>query len=363
MSDLLKKAEELRRQAEALEATLNRDGRRVYYNNNNNSINSINNNEEEEEEDGLPSLKDKRILVIGANGRVGSMICRHLLRTCPSIKEVVAAVHTVSENSINNSNRGYSRLSYEVGAEDGIGTIGPAWSNSEERVASFEFDPKVMAEYNLSKLRLMEVELLDPIQCTTLTEDVDAVIFAATDFNGNRPRSISSLNMAFLFRAVASPDKGRVEVEGFRNILEGMTKNRISNNNDNNNNKKKNPTSVILLSSSPHAFKDFETPFGSFHGIKRQGEALLQEFPSLTHTVLQMNRYDDNFVDESLDLQVEAVVMDETTTTTSTTVEDNNDVDRQRRRIHRRDAARMTVDALTDETLQGKTVEVYTAIR
>ena len=157
-----------------------------------------------------------------------------------------------------------------------------------------------------------------------------------------------------------------MEVEGFRNILEGMTKNRISNNNDSNNNKKKNPTSVILLSSSPHAFKDFETPFGSFHGIKRQGEALLQEFPSLTHTVLQMNRYNDNFSDESLDLQVEAVVMDETTsttTTTTTTVEDYNNVDRQQRRIHRRDAARMTVDALTDETLQGKTVEVYTAIR
>ena len=205
---------------------------------------------------------------------------------------------------------------------------------------------------------------MDPIQCITLTEDVDAVIFAATDFNDNRPRSISSMNMAFLFRAVASPDKGRVEVEGFRNILEGMTKNRIYSSNDSTN-KKKNPTSVILLSSSSHAFKDFETPFGSFHGIKRQGEALLQEFPSLTHTVLQMNRYDDNFVDESLDLQVEAVVMDETTTTSTrtTTVVDDNNVDRQQRRIHRRDAARMTVDALTDETLQGKTVEVYTAIR
>jgi hypothetical protein len=59
--------------------------------------------------------------------------------------------------------------------------------------------------------------------------------------------------------------------------------------------------------------------------------------------------------------------MDETTTTsttaTTTTVEDDNNVDRQQRRIHRRDAARMTVNALTDETLQGKTVEVYTAIR
>ena len=92
---------------------------------------------------------------------------------------------------------------------------------------------------------------------------------------------------------------------------------------------------------------------------------MLKEFPSLAHTVLQMNRYDDNFVDESLDLQVEAVVMDETTTTstTTTTVEDDNNVDRQQRGIHRRDAARMTGNALTYETLQRKTVEVYTAIR
>ena len=42
------------------------------------------------------SLKNKRVLVIGANGRLGSMVTRHLLRThAEELKEVVAAVHYV----------------------------------------------------------------------------------------------------------------------------------------------------------------------------------------------------------------------------------------------------------------------------
>jgi hypothetical protein len=59
---------------------------------------------------GAPTLRNKRIMVAGANGRLGSMICRYLLRNHPEIKEVVAMVHTVGEAST----RGYGRLSYEV---------------------------------------------------------------------------------------------------------------------------------------------------------------------------------------------------------------------------------------------------------
>jgi len=61
--------------------------------------------------------------------------------------------------------------------------------------------------------RVVEVELLDPMQCMTITEDVDSVIWCATDFDGNRPKSVASLNAAFLFRAIASPTKARVEIE------------------------------------------------------------------------------------------------------------------------------------------------------
>ena len=167
-----------------------------------------------------PSLRGRRVLVAGSNGRLGSMVCRRLLRSHPEIRELVAAVHVVSESSP--TARGYGRLSYEVGAEDGVGRIGPAWS--EERVQTFQYDGEVMKDYNLNKMRIVECELLDPVQCASIVEDVDAVIWCATDFNGNAPRAVSGLNVAFLFRAVTNPTKGRVEIEGLQNLL-GALKN------------------------------------------------------------------------------------------------------------------------------------------
>ena len=305
------------------------------------------------------SLKNKRVLVCGANGRVGSMVCRYLLRNYPEIKEVVAAVHYVGEAT----SRGYGRLSYEVGAEDGVGTLGAAWS--EDRNAYFEYSDE-MKDYNLSKLRVMEVELLDPVQCQTLTEDVDSVIWCATDFNGNAPRAVSGLNMAFLFRAVASPTKGRVEIEGLQNILgalklakqDKMRRNALSGNNNNNNNNNgssldgpNDPVSFVLLSTAEGAFGNFETPFGEFNGLKRQGENMLRtDFPSLTHCIIQMGKYEDNFVDEGLD-----VLLD---------MENKEDPEVKRtRRINRRDVARAISDALVDDSLVGKTVEMWTASR
>ena len=101
-------------------------------------------------------LDGKNILLVGANGRLGSMVCRRLLREFPEIKNVVAMVHVVGENS--ETSRGFGRLAYEVGAEDGRGSIGPAWS-AEERTATFEFDEEVMKPYHLEKLRIVECEV------------------------------------------------------------------------------------------------------------------------------------------------------------------------------------------------------------
>jgi hypothetical protein len=217
--------------------------------------------------------------------------------------EVVAAVHVVGENSP--TARGYGRLAYEIGAEDGVGSIGPAWS-ADDRVASFEYTSD-MESYNLQNCRVVEVELLDPVQCNTICEDVDAVVWCATDFNGNTPRAVSGLNVAFLFRALADPTKGRVEIEGLRNILGGLknakqsknwSKDRASSDagetasstdldgpND--------PLSFVLVSTAEDAFGDYETPYGEFNAIKREGEMLLKEFPSLSHCVLQMAKYEE----------------------------------------------------------------------
>lgn len=307
------------------------------------------------------SLKDKRVLVIGANGQLGSMVCRHLLRNHPEVREVTAACHYIGEATT----RGYGRLSYEVGAEDGVGTIGAAWS--EDRNASFQYSDE-MKDYNLNKLRVVELELLDPVQVRTITEDVDCVIYCATDFKGNRPRAIASLNAAFLFRAVASPDKGRVEIEGLRNVVEGLVAGKqerrwksrrgdimatppaggsdvasespeLDGPHD--------PIAFVLVSTSPDAFGEFETPYGEFNGLKRQGEEMLQkEFPSLTHSILQMGRYDER-MGEGLDINYGSV--------------DSEDV--RQIQINRRDAARAAVDAFVDDDLIRKKVQVWTATR
>lgn len=346
-SRLQRKAQELRDQIRKMEEQL---GERRPRNYDMPSRPFLATDESPELADGPPSLKNKRILVAGANGRLGSMVCRYLLRNFPQT-QVVAAVHVVGENSP--TARGYGRLSYEVGAEDGIGSIGAAWS-AEDRTATFEFDSELMKDYNLQNLRIVECEFLDPIQCMSVVEDsqrIDAIIWCATDFNGNQPRAVSGLNVAFLFRAVTRPDKGRVEIEGLQNLLGAFKRLKTENRQRGAIGTSKNqPTNVVLISAAPDAFEDFETPFGSFNGIKRQAEKMLQdEFPSLTSTVLQMYRYDETFVAEGLEAIVKEIN------------EDVQDVKQKvRRRINRRDAAKAAVEALLNPDLVGKTVQVWT---
>jgi hypothetical protein len=348
---LQKKARELREQIRKMEEQLG-DERRRNYELPNQQQPATNSNVSMEFTG--KSLRRKRVLVVGANGRLGSMVCRYLLRNNPDT-EVVAAVHYVSEQSY--TSRGYGRLSYEVGAEDGFGSIGAAWS-TEDRVATFQYTDD-MKTYNLKNLRLVEVELLDPVQCDTITEGVDSVIWCATDFNGNQPRAISGLNVAFLFRAITDSTKGRVEIEGLENILGGLKKSlqdrRRQTGASSNDNNPNDPINFVLVSTAPGVFGDFETPFGEFNGIKRQGEQMVsRNFPSLTYTVLQMGKYEDNFVPE-----------DEEILTQESSCEYDQDLEKDsyRIRINRRDAARAAVEALTNETLQSKIVKVWTALR
>lgn len=289
-----------------------------------------------------PSLRNRRIMVVGANGRLGSMVCRYLLRNYPEVKEVVACVHYVGESST----RGYGRLSYEVGAEDGKGSIGAFW-NGEERVASFVYDGEVMSGYNLSKLRIVEAELLDPVQCQTICEGVDSVIYCATDFDGNKPRALG-IDFAFLFRAVASPTKGRAEIEGLENILGGLKLAKLENEKDSSRNSKNDPTNFVLVSMVPEAFDNFETPYGEFNGLKRQAESKLGDYPSLSYTVLQMGRFEDNFVEEDLPLTIAS----------EPTIEAG-----KRRLVNRRDAAKAVVDSLLQDDIAGKVMQVYSAVR
>jgi nucleoside-diphosphate-sugar epimerase len=386
---LRRKAEELRAEVRKLEMMMDDDRtRRGITKPIRNGDDDGNYGSDDDDGDGTKgkSLKGMRVLVVGANGRLGSMVVRHLLRSHPEVKEVVAAVHYVGTAST----RGYGRLSYEVGAEDGIGTIGSAWSGEDESTARFVYDPKVMSGYNLNKLRVVEVELLDPNQVRTIAEDVDAMIYCASDFEGNRPRAVSSLNAAFLFRALSNPTKGRVEIEGLRNCLEGLVggmnerrwrdERRMSSlpgavvattgggNDRVGGGGRRLPTQFVLISSSPDAYGNFETPFGEYNGLKRQGERMvMEEFPSISYTVLQMGKFDDNFVDEGRELMY--TIAEEDTVVVDGVVNalrrggGGGGGDGMQKRINRRDAARAAVDALLDDDIEGKKVQVYTAVR
>jgi hypothetical protein len=372
------KAEELRQQIRKMEETLG-PARERQSNNNAEYIPAPDPADMEEIKG--KSLKNKTVLIVGANGRLGSMVTRYLLRNHPEVKEVLAAVHYVGEAST----RGYGRLSYEVGAEDGVGTIGAAWS--EDRNAYFEYSDE-MKDYNLNKLRVVDVELLDPVQVQTITEGVDSVIWCATDFDGNTPKAVASLDFAFLFRAVAAPTKGRCEIEGLVNVLgalkqakqDRMRVRRLTMNQERDASGRSSsvgdvsvapssslddendPTSFVLVSSAPGALGNYETPFGEFNGLKRQGEGIVRnDFPSLTHTILQMSCFDDNFVQESLDLQY--IFDDGMEDKKDISQDETRTVERSNRRINRRDAARAAVEALLDEKLADETAEVWTDTR
>lgn len=92
----------------------------------------------------------------------------------------------------------------------------------------------------------------------------------------------------------------------------------------------------------------------------------LQDFPSLTTTVLQLARFEDNFVGEDLDLQVQEFPSSSQTFGEGGAKEDAvasfaDANKRARRKINRRDAARAAVDALVQSNWAGKTVQVWTA--
>ena len=78
-----------------------------------------------------------------------------------------------------------------------------------------------------------------------------------------------------------------------------------------------------------------------------------KDFPSLKYTVLQMARYDDNFVEEGQDIQLDTVIP----------APEEDEEGLEKKRINRRDAARAASEALTNSDIEGKTVKVWTQER
>lgn len=228
------------------------------------------------------------------------------------------------------------------------------------------------------------------------------IVWCATDFNGSTPRSLSGgsgplSGLPFLFRAVADPDKGRVEVEGLQNML-GALKNfkqeaiqrkrqmtaftgtvrespgadteeegsAASSNNDNDNEAR--GVDFLLVSSCPDALSNFETPFGAFLDIKRQGEDMIpNDFPSLKYSVLQFATFEDNFVKEDLELKLMPIENEAPRVAPSSDGQQQQQQPQQPekrqtkvRRINRRDAARAIGEALVDSDYHNKKIQVWT---
>lgn len=205
--DLLSKAADLRRQIESLEAEVEpyRQERQALQE-------QAQLEEEAQQEDEEPTLDGKTVLVVGANGLLGSKVVRDLLRGHPRC-QVRALVRRAS--NVDN----YGRLSYEVGAEDGEGdirlahhTCHPAPRSPSRipqpdlvplprlrcapglllrapwitREVTFTATPAMMG-YGLDRLELIEGDVRNEEECRSAVQGVDAVIFCAASSKSESP--------------------------------------------------------------------------------------------------------------------------------------------------------------------------------
>lgn len=120
---------------------------------------------------GKDVLKGKQVLVAGANGRLGAQVVRELLRRGCSVRATVRSSDDV---------RDYERLSYEIGAEEGLGDIQAPWVRKTVEMSG----TAEMASYGLERLSIVDCNLMDPDAVARALRDVDSVFWCASDFDG-----------------------------------------------------------------------------------------------------------------------------------------------------------------------------------
>jgi hypothetical protein len=120
---------------------------------------------------GKDVLKGKQVLVAGANGRLGAQVVRELLRRGCSVRATVRSSDDV---------RDYERLSYEIGAEEGLGDIQAPWVRKTVEMSG----TAEMASYGLARLSIVDCNLMDPDAVARALRDVDSVFWCASDFDG-----------------------------------------------------------------------------------------------------------------------------------------------------------------------------------
>lgn len=292
-------------------------------------------------EGGEPSIDGRVILVTGANGQFGSKVVRALLRGDSKCK-VRAVVRSASDLA------SYGRLSYETGAEDGQGTISAPWVSRE---ISFEATPE-MRSYGLSRLEIVEGDLLDQGFMRRVTFGVDAVVFCAAS-PALRPFQIDPVN---LLRDLVYKRQGRVaagetvEERGVELTLQYLTQEMQRRTPDR---VQGAPTSFVLLSS---AATTGDAPMGGIGALggarvdaQRSGESLLRAARSLpSYSIVRMGKLND-WQPEGAPLEYATIDSPDAAMTV-----DGADVGS----ITATDGAGFLVDALTNQKLRNRTVRV-----
>jgi len=160
-----------------------------------------------------PSLKGTTVLVCGANGFVGSRVVRNLLRMQDGPAEVRAVVRDAGKLE------SFSRLSYEIGAEEGKGTISPVWVT---RDVSFE-GTEEMKGYGLGKVKVLSGDLLDSAFVKDAVSGCDSVVYCAAP----ESNPLASLAPDALFKKLlGSRDTmvdGTVEAEGVQLVATSLS--------------------------------------------------------------------------------------------------------------------------------------------
>lgn len=354
-------------------------------------------------------LPRSTIAVAGANGRVGSMVCRELLRNHPQVT-VRALVRSAKDPY-----QGYGRLSYEVGAEDGKMELNPAWRQDEDGrfgTMSMEFDEDVQANYGLDRLEIREADLRYSRDMDECLSDVDAVVWCATSFNEFRQRipdrlddaarAIDQRGMAFFELRLGKALFGEEEKEdgsdparreatrgktadedGLQCALKVLGQSRrrkatLSQLVGGTPSGKGALTPLVLLSAASALGYDEDMWGGApseneFGFRKRNGEGFVRE-SGLPHAIVRSAAIDGLTVEEGLELnliespdekQKEAVKEGGEEAAGAVGVADK---EARKRRIHPRDVAKLLVSCLEEqdggaEEGSGRVVEAWTYVK
>jgi len=318
---------------------------------------------------GPKSLLGKTVFVAGANGRLGSRVCKLLLRRGCTVRASVRGTEKVED---------YSRLSYEIGMEEAEYDIQAPWIRKSIEVNATE----EMKSYNIGKLVVVECDLLDEKNVARAVKGCDAVVYCASSFDGGRiklkapdvfsPQALFSVTDRIFLESVRQADRDREAassgaIEGFldregvalaaKALLADQRLRAMSGTNmprpaSEGGETKINP--FVLVTARKGALPKRGGVAGvlpamegyDVEEIKSEGEKLLAEAGLSSSVTIAMARYDENFAGEGQIPILEGAKDD------------------KEKVISRLDAALMTVIAMiSDQAEASSKVEVFTKDR